>query len=89
VSVTPDDLTPRQGKVLRFAVMNKVIVDQRILQYHGHRSSDLPPNTLASLHTLWKLVQLGLLSRKLVGHIPTAEGRRVLREADSRHLWAS
>jgi hypothetical protein len=87
----PEDLTPREGKVLRFLVGRKrkgdtqTATDECIVE---RAWSDLPHNHAQAVQTVSSLKAKGLLVNVSKGHYtPTEAGVRLMEKAEKANLW--
>jgi hypothetical protein len=91
--VRPSDLTPRQGKVLRFIVSHTKL-------YKGSAItpemcivlttwSDLPHNKTQAVSTISALAKRGLIVRSTTqqGYVPTDAGIKLMAAADKKGMW--
>lgn len=91
-TVNPDDLTPREGKVLRFFV-GRYSIDQKPVPTEACIVeavwSDLPHTHSQALLTVSSLANKGLLEdSKIEGrHIPTVDGKTLIAEANKLNMW--
>lgn len=82
------ELSPREGKVLRFVVSNHTPPTTPERCIVSIEWSDLPKTLLQARATLEKLRANGLAERNdKRGYTATAEGRRLIAEASKQKLW--
>ena len=85
----PDELSPRQGKVLRY-VCDKtkggvpVTADMTIVKIQW---SDLPHTVIQAQATLRRLAKFGLAERSGDGYRATKAGQTLIKEADASKMW--
>jgi hypothetical protein len=89
MTVKTDDLTPRQGKVLRYVVSCKTPPVKPAMCVNQIEWSDLPHDNLQAKASLEKLRKLGLAEKQDGGYVPTAEGTSLIREATENGIWQS
>lgn len=98
MTVSPDDLTPREGKVLRYVCSytpkshhrthaQNVEPDMCVIKDNPTWSSNLPNNTWEAKQTLERLRSLKLVKRAGEGYEPTKAGRAVVLSANGKGLW--
>lgn len=86
---TPKDLSPRQGKVLRYCCSKyesgvTVTPDMCIVLI---RWSDLPHTPMQAQNTLRKLKSFGLVAPVENGYRATQDGLALIKRADKEGLW--
>jgi hypothetical protein len=89
--VTPEELSPRQGKVLRYLCSKHrgsepVTPDKFVIKIAW---SDLPHTVMSAQATLERLTEFGLAVRSDGGYIATKAGLALMKEADKAKLWRS
>ena len=86
----PSELTPRQGKVLRYVVARdrnaKEIVEQKDC-ITKIKWSDLPQSLLQAKVALRRLEVFGLVQKQGKGYVPTKDGIKLIKAADKQGLW--
>jgi hypothetical protein len=86
----PEDLTPQEGKVLRYFVSmlgreEQTPTDNCIVETVW---SDLPKTHLAAVRVTSRLKSKGLLKAAAKGHCSATEaGVRLIKAADKTHIW--
>lgn len=87
--MSPEDLTPREGKVLRHVVQtsSKPVLPPRMVVKHAW--SDLPHTLLQSRHTLETLRRHELVERRSDGYWPTPAGEQLIQRANKNGIWNS
>lgn len=90
VAFQPEDLTPQEGKVLRYFVSmldreKQTPTDNCIVETVW---SDLPKTHMAAVRVTGRLKQKGLLQAGEKGHcIATEAGVRLISAANKTHVW--
>jgi len=84
---TTDDLTPREGKVLRYVISTYTlpVVPARLV--NSIEWSDLPHDQLQARAALEKLRKLGLVKRQGSGYVATGDGATLIRGANKEGIW--
>lgn len=88
----PDELTPRQGKTLRYIADrtksgNAPVPPEDCVV--SIKWSDLPKSVMQATTTCSALVKLGLLVHVQYGYKATTRGVKLSSTADKRRLWMS
>jgi len=88
--VKPGDLTPRQGKVLRYIVSHNKLFKQEVTPEMCivlTKWSDLPHSKTMAASTISALRKLGLVERGKQGYKPTEAGAKLMAAADKKGMW--
>jgi hypothetical protein len=88
--VRPSDLTPRQGKVLRYIVSHSKLFGQEVepeMCIVAIKWSDLPHNKTQAASTISALRKKGLVERGKKGYKPTEAGKTLMAAADKKGMW--
>ncbi len=82
----PEDLTAREGKVLRYVVSHNapVAIAKCIVKIEW---SDLPHTWLQSKHTLEKLRAYGLVKQQKGSYLSTPSGEKLISRANKQGSW--
>lgn len=87
----PEELSPRQGKVLRYLCSKyrngEQVKPDRLVNRIAW--SDLPHTFMSAQATLERLAEFGLVVRSDDGYIATKAGIALMKEADKAKLWRS
>jgi hypothetical protein len=97
MTVSTDDLTPREGKVLRYVCTYTPgsYVEGRQERVEPSMCvvatpwSNLPRTLLQARSTLEKLRKLKLVKKEAGGYAPTAAGQAVVKSANDQGIWQS
>jgi hypothetical protein len=86
---TTDDLSPRQGKVLRYCCSKyesgvTVTPDMCIVKIHW---SDMPKSPMQAQGALRKLKSFGLVAPVENGYRATKDGLALIKQANEEGLW--
>lgn len=87
MAVTTNDLTAREGKVLRYVVSHDyepVVQSMCLCQIEW---SDLPKTLLQAKRTLENLRRHGLVKRVGAGYAATKQGISLIRYANKNGIW--
>lgn len=89
-TLKPEDLTPQEGKVLRYFVSmldreEQTATDKCIVETVW---SDLPKTHMAAVRVTGRLKKKGLLQAGSKGHVRATEaGVRLILAANKTHIW--
>ena len=86
----PDELSPRQGKVLRYLCCKyegtePIVTAEKTINHIAW--SDLPHTPMQARTTLTRLTRLGLAERSGDGYRATKAGLELMKQADAAKLW--
>ena len=89
MSVALTELTPREGKVLRYIVSRGAdpVLPARVI--NSIDWSDLPHTLLQALVTFRKLRALGLVEPAGKGYVALPAGRQLIATANQQGFWRS
>lgn len=88
--VRPSELTPRQGKVLRYVVSHNKLFQQRVTADMCIVTipwTDLPRTKTQAAATISALRKRGLVEQDSDGYKPTEAGVKLIAAADKKGLW--
>jgi hypothetical protein len=86
--IDPQELTPREGKCLRFLVSSDRTIEPDILVVNPWMPSDLPDNILQARSVLRKLAKLKLAERVGKNRFKAASaGAALIASANKAGLW--
>ena len=86
----PEELSPRQGKVLRYLCSQYKIGPATPDKFVNKIAwSDLPHTVWSAQATLERLTEFGLAVRSGDGYTATKAGLALMKEADKAKLWRS
>jgi hypothetical protein len=84
--MNPSDLTPRQGKVLRYIVSadRPIGPEECVVTIEW---SDLPHTIMQAIGVISKLSRLGLVESSGDGHVATEAGKKLILRANYKKRW--